>query len=198
MRHRSRPLQVSTFPFLAVLLCTMGSLILLLLVIDRQAKAVARAKALKAAERAEVGGAQAAAARRAEFERRRLALHDFLRSQDQELKTAIDKIQREHSAKREELEAQAARGRDSANRLRMESLRLRQEQLELEQHRAQLKQHEQAASREMTDLTRDLLTLEQTLNAVKQVRRYDDQRYSVVPYRGRLGEQRKPVYLECR
>src|SRR5438552_373156 len=45
MRRRRHVLQVSTFPFLAVLLCTMGSLILLLLVIDRRAKAVARAKA---------------------------------------------------------------------------------------------------------------------------------------------------------
>ena len=138
MRHRSRPLQVSTFPFLAVLLCTMGSLILLLLVIDRQAKAVARAKALRAAERAEAEDAQAAAARRAEFERRRLALHDFLRSQDEELETAIGKIKREQAAKREELEGQAARSRDNANRLRMELLQLRQEQLELEQHRTQL------------------------------------------------------------
>ena len=198
MRHRSRPLQVSTFPFLAVLLCTMGSLILLLLVIDRQARAVARAKALRAAERAEAEDAEAAAARRAEFERRRLALHDFLRSQEQELGTAVGKIQREQTAKRRELEADAAHSRDSANRLRMELLQIRQEQLELEQHRTELKQHEQAASRELSDLTRDLLRLEQTLTGLKQARQYDDQRYSVVPYRGRLGEQRRPIYLECR
>ena len=50
----------------------------------------------------------------------------------------------------------------------------------------------------MTDLTRDLLTLEQTLTGLKQARQYDDQRYSVVPYRGRLGQQRRPIYLECR
>ena len=37
MRRRRQTLQVSTFPFLAVLLCAMGSLILLLLVIDRRA-----------------------------------------------------------------------------------------------------------------------------------------------------------------
>jgi hypothetical protein len=37
MRKRKK-LEVSTFPFLAVLLCTMGSLILLLLVIDKQVK----------------------------------------------------------------------------------------------------------------------------------------------------------------
>lgn len=37
MRKRKK-LEVSTFPFLAVLLCTMGSLILLLLVMDKKAK----------------------------------------------------------------------------------------------------------------------------------------------------------------
>ena len=48
MRRRRKPLEVSTFPFLAVLLCAMGSLILMLLVMDRRAKAVARAKAQRA------------------------------------------------------------------------------------------------------------------------------------------------------
>ena len=48
MKRSRHGLQVSTFPFLAVLLCTMGSLILLLLVMDRRGKAVARAKALLA------------------------------------------------------------------------------------------------------------------------------------------------------
>ena len=45
MRRRTPRLQVNTFPFLAVLLCAMGSLILVLMVMDRRAKAVARQKA---------------------------------------------------------------------------------------------------------------------------------------------------------
>jgi hypothetical protein len=44
MRKRKK-LEVSTFPFLAVLLCTMGSLILLLLVMDKKAKKAALEKA---------------------------------------------------------------------------------------------------------------------------------------------------------
>ncbi len=38
MKGRRHSLQVSTFPFLAVLLCAMGSLILLLLVLDQKAR----------------------------------------------------------------------------------------------------------------------------------------------------------------
>jgi len=37
MRKRKK-LEVSTFPFLAVLLCTMGALILLLLVMDKKSQ----------------------------------------------------------------------------------------------------------------------------------------------------------------
>ncbi len=41
MRSRRHKLQVSTFPFLAVLLCAMGALLLVLLVMDRRAHAAA-------------------------------------------------------------------------------------------------------------------------------------------------------------
>jgi hypothetical protein len=70
MRQRRQGLQVSTFPFLAVLLCAMGSLILLLLVIDRRAKIVARIKAMRAVEQAQAARAEdekAAASHRAEW-----------------------------------------------------------------------------------------------------------------------------------
>ena len=46
MRRRRHTLQVSTFPFLAVLLCTMGALILILLVLDRRAKLAASVLAM--------------------------------------------------------------------------------------------------------------------------------------------------------
>jgi hypothetical protein len=201
MRHRSRPLQVSTFPFLAVLLCTMGSLILLLLVIDRRAKAIARAKAIHAAEQAGLDDAQALAAARAEFERRRAALHGALRRQEEELTAAINKTKAEEAAKSTEFQSEEARRREYEARLETELMQLRQEQMELEKHKADLAEKEQKNqpfNQELTELTRELLILEQTLASLKQARQHDQQHYSVVPYRGRFGESRKPVYLECR
>src|SRR5579862_5067503 len=44
MRRSRHKLEVSTFPFLAVLLCAMGSLIFLLMVMDKRAKIVAQHK----------------------------------------------------------------------------------------------------------------------------------------------------------
>src|SRR5207248_11036567 len=95
MRRRRHKLEVSTFPFLAVLLCTMGSLILLLLVIDRRAKAVARAKAQAAIERATAADAKGFADQRAEFARRRQLLHQQLQDQQSDLLVQIGNAQQQ-------------------------------------------------------------------------------------------------------
>src|SRR5438045_4981808 len=84
MRRPRHRLQVSTFPFLAVLLCAMGSLILLLLVIDRRAKVVARAKARQAAAQRQEETLEVLRARQAEWELRRQQLHAQLEDQKAE------------------------------------------------------------------------------------------------------------------
>src|SRR5438132_1100199 len=93
MRRRRRHLEVSTFPFLAVLLCTMGSLILLLLVLDRRAKIVALHKVRQDAEQQRARTAddeRLAAEHRAEYERRRQELHTLLVQQEVELLGQIE------------------------------------------------------------------------------------------------------------
>src|SRR5205823_12654467 len=85
MKRRRHTLQVSTFPFLAVLLCAMGSLVVLLLVIDRRAKVVMRAKALAEIRQMETEDAKDAAARAAEGELHRRARHEQLVRQNREL-----------------------------------------------------------------------------------------------------------------
>jgi choline-glycine betaine transporter len=49
MRRAKAKLTVSTFPFLAVLLCAMGSLIMLLMVFDQRAKRAARQRNIQQA-----------------------------------------------------------------------------------------------------------------------------------------------------
>src|SRR5262249_46695829 len=93
MRRPRHKLQVSTFPFLAVLLGAMGALILLLLVMDRRSKVVARNRALEAhaarlAARSHERDAQQVRdqeALRREWEADRQRLHELLRRQEQEL-----------------------------------------------------------------------------------------------------------------
>src|SRR5215471_4999351 len=66
-RHQLRP---DTFPFLAVLLCTMGSLILVLMVFDRKARVAARARAEAAWRKSQEDEAERAALLAAEDEER--------------------------------------------------------------------------------------------------------------------------------
>src|SRR6266571_3981795 len=93
MRQCRQRLQVSTFPFLAVLLCAMGSLILLLLVMDRRAKAVALAKAQQAVSKVADQEARVEAERAAEWERRRQALHAQLAGEDQALASRAQTVE---------------------------------------------------------------------------------------------------------
>ena len=113
MRGRRHKLQVSTFPFLAVLLCAMGSLILVLLVMDRKAHKAAQARAQREAARLVEENAQSEAARQAErerlqqearkdWEKKRDALHDKLSREQIEMQLQMRKV-------REQLQEIAAR-----------------------------------------------------------------------------------------
>src|SRR5262249_15320928 len=120
MRRPRRRLEVSTFPFLAVLLCAMGSLILLLLVLDRRAKAAARAHALAVArdalaqreEAARVASEEAArrAAEQAEERERRRALHEQLANEKEEVSGKLRSLEGSKAGVGRECAAERPRG----------------------------------------------------------------------------------------
>src|SRR5262249_28075239 len=113
-------LRPDTFPFLAVLLCAMGSLILLLLVMDRRAKAVARAKVLRAAARAAEEDAKAVAARQGEWERRRAALRAPRLRQDEEVRGQVREVQTQVEGAAAGLQLERSRKQALDERLRGE------------------------------------------------------------------------------
>lgn len=214
MRRRRHQLEVSTFPFLAVLLCTMGSLILLLLVLDRRAKIVAyrkahedaahvqSAKLLDAEQRSRLAAEQQrlAEARKAEWERRQQQLHLVLAQEEQEL---LDKVQHAHG----EIEvagskAKAAAARAAALKEQLESAQVRlvgskQSTLAQQQAAANAEKMTEEARRELARQNAELLQLEQTLASLKALRQRQTQTYSVVPYFGKRGDNRRPLYVEC-
>ena len=204
MRQRRQRLQVSTFPFLAVLLCAMGSLILLLLVMDRRAKVVARAKALRAMEQA-LGQAtaedqKAAAAHRAEWERRRQVLHAQLQQQDQQILGQLQGIQKQMTAATTGMQTELARGRDLQEQLQAGRQELARSEDELTARRAEIgaaAQQADAARTELIRLTADLERMERCVADLKAARQRQLQMVSLVPYRGKHGDNRKPIYIEC-
>src|SRR5207247_658762 len=64
---------------------------------------------------------------------------------------------------------------------------------EANQKRAQ----SQSTAGELSRLSGELIKLEQTLDDLKTLRQKQQQTYSLVPYRGRRGDNRRPIYLEC-
>ncbi|MBV9124846.1 MAG: hypothetical protein JO112_15940, partial [Planctomycetes bacterium] len=200
MRRRRQTLQVSTFPFLAVLLCAMGSLILLLLVIDRRAKVVARAKAMQAAQHLEEEDAQKEAARKAELEQRRLALHALLAQQAEEVQAQVQAVQQKANDAGRDLQTEEARSQELLARLREEAARLSEKETGVAVRRtklAQTGQQTEAARAELVKMTEELEQLEQAVADLKALRQRQQQTYSLVPYKGKQGDNRKPLYVEC-
>jgi hypothetical protein len=196
MKRRRHALQVSTFPFLAVLLCAMGSLILLLLVMDRRAKAVARAKLLQTVAASAAADSEAAA----EWQRRRQALHDSLVDQDQEVQNQLQAIVRRSARTASDLQAAEVRGRSLQEQLQTGLTvlaRSREEEASRKAEASHAAAKSAAAQQQLAQLSGELVQLEQTLAELKSLRQQQQQRYSFVPYKGRQGDNRRPLYVEC-
>jgi hypothetical protein len=204
MRRKRQRLQVSTFPFLAVLLCAMGSLILFLLVLDRRAKIVALEKArrqsLSLKLQQETERKEDLARREAEWEKRRQELHALLLAQQQHVLAQLQQVhEQEAKAKTKMLSAEDAISA-LLHELQKEKgalVRL-QGEVQVKQMRvAQAGKEDTKSQKSLARLAGELEQMEQVLQALKLLRIKNQNKYSVVPYNGRRGENRKPVYAEC-
>jgi len=179
---------ISLFPFLAVLICTMGVLILLLVILVRQARLKALAQA-----RAEAGVPTQQETRGPipdDGELRRL--EEDLSWQEQQLRAAREKTQSQLT------EARLILGHveDSIRRLR-EELQTLQERLK------RLDGAADAGGPTLADLEQRLREMQQVaLNLKAEVDRKERERppksYAIIPYQGKFGTTRRPIYLECR
>jgi hypothetical protein len=166
------------FPFLAVLVCTMGALVLLLMLIVSQARASARQQVadLEQIEQAELDGlyltVEALQLRRKQFQEQ----VDQLRDEASHYEDHLSRLQEEHrqlAARAESLET-LVRSKESLQRADAERL-----EAELERLREELAQ----AEAELEDGKHEA-----------------DGRgpaFAIIPYQGGSGTRRRPIYLEC-
>jgi hypothetical protein len=214
MRRRRRHLEVSTFPFLAVLLCTMGSLILLLLVLDRRAKIVAVHKAHEEAAQMQADRDRRDLERRrrtaeeqrlaieqqAEFERRRQQLHTMLAEQEQDLLGKIAEARGQVASAETKLHEEEARAERLKNDIQVADFRLTSSQQALQAQQsaaASAARMTEDARRELQSQALALEQMEQALASLKALRERQKNTYSLVPYLGKRGESRRPLYVEC-
>ncbi len=215
MRRRRKPLEVSTFPFLAVLLCAMGSLILVLLVMDRKAKMGARNKAIAAMAHAADEAEHLAAARRAELERhlqekraekqaewekKRDALHTKLLTEQQALQLQMQQLRDKMTLAAARLRMEQEQSGELKKKVASENAEVQgatQALVSTKQVVADTQTHTEQEKAALARMTNDLVVLERALQDLKETRERERQTYSVVPYNGKRGESRRPLYIEC-
>ena len=211
MRSRRHKLQVSTFPFLAVLLCAMGALLLVLLVMDRRAHAAALARAEQALQRTLGETTREAEARRLALEaarkeaddareQKRAAQHARLASQIGEVDAEIQTIREQLAKAAERLLAEQNEETALKQKIEAEQTRATGEEQAIIRVRAEAaaKTTQSESSRQaLTEMTSELARLERALADLKAAREKEKNTYSVVPYNGKRGESRRPLYIEC-
>ena len=170
---------ISLFPFLAVLICTMGALVPLLLAITRTARLQAEAAALAklAQQGAEVK------TQREDVQWRIKQLKQSRAATESQLADArlqLGHIEDHSRQLRDQLAQYERTGGDLQNVENVDHQRVSQSQAELEQVRTQI----QAAERQLAQAHQSAAGRTPS--------------YAVVPYEGPNQTRRRPIYLECR
>jgi len=176
LRTRKEEVGVSLFPFLAVLICTMGALIVLLVMVVQLAR-------VDASEPAE-GSDRADAAK--------------IEEEDSEWRREL------LEAQRQQLRGDAERNRGILGHLEqhIRELEQRAEQLQAEADELARRRRGEEPSDLVSDSQLEQLQqkLELTRRELADAQRRAAQRrpsYAIVPYHGPRGTHRRPIYLEC-
>jgi len=204
MRKRKK-LEVSTFPFLAVLLCTMGSLILLLLVMDKKAKKAALEKAYENAwnqskvlqAKADADEKNTEADKKAWIKLKSEQHNDLLKKEsalEQEitlLKNELALIEKSNQRSNINISSESLTKKELALSSEKSKLYSLVKKLEIEKTTADKN------LKETKDLTEKIVSMELILKELKASIDKSKFAYSIVPYFGKNGLNRKPLYIEC-
>ena len=183
--------KIGLFPFLAVLLCTMGALLILLVVLAEKAKHqgldnVASQASTTAPDLAAVDAANGEEARKLEQQL------DRLHRTQQQLATLRAKAlsrQHEEQLRLTHLEEHARRLEHELAKLYLasEQLKATKEKQIVDQGQAE---HELARLKELIEENRqDLQTMREQSRGKRS--------YAIIPYQGPQGTVRRPIYVEC-
>ncbi len=179
-RHAARkPAGAHVFPFLAVLICTMGALVMLLVVIARNTRA-------NAVQQATI---------RAEHE----SADDQIEQAD--IQWRIDQLRQSREKTATDLEEQRlvlSQVEDHLRRLRREARRLQLAADEMQKTTAAQHGNRSDFERELEALRREAEAARRDLAEAEREAASRPTSYTVVPYAGPNHTRRRPVYIECR
>jgi hypothetical protein len=178
MKRRVRPdnaAKFSLFPFLAVLLCVMGALIVLLIVIAQRThdRATQQVVATEDAEK--------------------------LREAREELAWRLDVVRKS----RDDTAAQLAQQRADLSHVEDHARRLREQYHALQQAARDMEDSLNAPSAASREIDDQLAAIRMRMDEVKELlnaKKLTPQAaagYAIIPYEGPNGTQRRPMYIEC-
>ena len=182
MRAAARRPQVGValFPFLAVLICTMGALIVLLVLLVQQARVDAQT-----ISQTQIAAAAGNAKSKEELE--------DLQWRSQLLEQSRGEKTKELAESRDRL----AHLEEHIQRLEAQAKALFERVQSIDQGQ-QLKGNELAAARaELAKLKSEIERKQTELEAAKKKHNEGEQWYALIPYDGPHGTRRRPIYLEC-
>lgn len=173
-RKRRDSVAPSLFPFLAVLLCTMGSLVLILMLI--------------------VSGAQASAQQVAQESKERV----------EELEDTLALARNSYQRQLQEGQLDLEQKRLTLQHFEDHILELLGELEDIRQTAKALSQKDDASSEELLENEEEISELEKQLAEAAELlnQKLDEPKgdkpiFAIVPYQGRNGTHRRPIYLEC-
>ncbi len=180
--------EMNLFPFLAVLICTMGSLIVLLVVVVQQARAGAQdVTPPKSEVQAKV------AENSAEIVQRLQEQKEHYEWQSSLLAESYQKTTQQLADKRLELSHLEDHYRELLEQLKD----MQAEALAIQQAGKDRQNDVSGVQAEISELTAKIALAKEELEDAKQRLASRPRTYALVPYDGPNGTRRRPIYIEC-
>lgn len=178
-RRSGKPAGIQMFPFLAVLICTMGALVVLLHAFAKhgqeQAVQIARAKA------------------KADAAQEKMDVEDVQWRIDH-LREAREKTEAQLGEERLKL----SHVEDHERRLRQRLEELKIAAAEMERTAEEKTDEQKRGAAELAGVKAELEETKKAVEAALASGRHKSKSYSIVPYDGRNATRRRPIYIECR
>ncbi len=173
---------ISLFPFIGILLCTMGALLVILVAVSRSART--------SAERQVQSGKQAAAN----------AANDGTHKKLEEVQTYIGSLKAvrgKAEGKLRDEQVRLSNVEDHIRRLHERIAALQSAAIELEALEKEHYDDRQQAEREIARLQGLIGDAKKSVAALQEADGKESRSYAVVPYEGPNGTFRRPIYVEC-
>ncbi len=185
---RRQAIGVALFPFLAVLICTMGALIVLLVLLVQQASLDAQEVVKERARSREAAVDPLAAERKVAKEK----------VEDEQWRQGI--LEGQRTSRAEELanaRLRVSHLADHISRLQDQARTLMARAQEIDRGQAATSSDLTAEQTELAKMQAEITRRKMELDAKKKELAAKDRSYALIPYDGPNGTKRRPIYIEC-